>query len=515
MKAALYCRLSEEDTHKRQDTDDSESIQNQKSMLIDYAHKQQWEIYGIYSDEDYAGADRTRPAFNRLLTDAKHRRFDIVLCKTQSRFTRELELVEKYIHGLFPLWGIRFVSIVDNADTQNKGNKKARQINGLINEWYLEDLSDNIKSVLTHKRKNGMHIGSFALYGYKKDPNRKGHLLVDEQAACVVRQVFTLFADGYGKTAIARMLNERGVPNPTQYKQLSGIGYKQPKSKIGTLWKYSAISRMLTNELYIGHMVQGRYTSISYKTKENKPVPSQQWIRVENTHQPIIEKQLWDTVQALLAQKAKPFIGGKIGMFANKVVCMHCGCTLRSSKNRGKQYLKCATKQLARDACPGAFVSVEALEKAVIQELKLLVGEYLDEQLLAELAKEPSEFSNLKALREQQAAYQKKQEQIAGAIKTLYRDRLKGIISEGEFVELAEEFRREQQGINLHYQYLTEEINKEEQQTQPTSPLEEALRCLFAKSLTRPVVDQLIDKVYLGRRTPDTKVLPLEICWRF
>ena len=140
-------------------------------------------------------------------------------------------LVEKYIHGLFPIWGIRFISIVDNADTANKGNKKSRQINGLVNEWYLEDMSENIRSVLTNRRVNGFHIGAFALYGYKKDPEQKGHLIIDEEAAVVVREVFTLFAQGYGKTAIARMLNDRGIPNPTEYKRLHGLRYKQPKTQ--------------------------------------------------------------------------------------------------------------------------------------------------------------------------------------------------------------------------------------------------------------------------------------------
>ena len=121
----IYTRLSEEDRNKANPEDDSNSIQNQKSMLIQYALAQGWEIYNIYSDDDYTGSDRRRPEFNKLLSDAEAGKFDIVLCKTQSRFTRELELVEKYIHGLFPLWGIRFVSIVDNADTANKGNKKS------------------------------------------------------------------------------------------------------------------------------------------------------------------------------------------------------------------------------------------------------------------------------------------------------------------------------------------------------------------------------------------------------
>ena len=203
-KVAIYCRLSEEDRDKKHDTDESGSIQNQKAMLLEYAGKQGWELYRLYCDEDCTGADRRRPEFNRLLQDAEQRRFDIVLCKTQSRFTRELELVEKYIHGLFPLWGIRFVSVVDNADTENKGNKKSRQINGLVSEWYLEDLSENIRSVLDNRRRSGFHIGAFAPYGYKKDPEKKGHLLIDEEAAAVVREVFTRFAQGCGKTAIAR-----------------------------------------------------------------------------------------------------------------------------------------------------------------------------------------------------------------------------------------------------------------------------------------------------------------------
>ena len=157
-KAAIYCRLSEEDRDKKHKTDESGSIQNQKAMLLAYAAEEGWEVYGIYSDDDYTGSGRNRPAFQRLLADAEAHRFDIILCKTQSRFTRELELVEKYIHGLFPVWGIRFIGLADNADTDNKGNKKSRQINGLVNEWYLEDMSENIRSVLTNRRQRQQQI---------------------------------------------------------------------------------------------------------------------------------------------------------------------------------------------------------------------------------------------------------------------------------------------------------------------------------------------------------------------
>ena len=214
---AIYCRLSEEDRNKRNKSDDSGSIQNQKMMLTEYAKKNDWTIFKVYSDDDYAGSDRTRPAFNELITDAKLRKFNIVLCKTQSRFTRELEIVEKYIHGLFPELGIRFVSIVDNIDTDVIGNKKSRQINGLINEWYLEDMSDSIKAALRTRMKAGFFIGSFAPYGYKKDPEKKGHLIIDEPAAEIVREIFSLYNRGFGRTAIARILNDRGIPSPEKY----------------------------------------------------------------------------------------------------------------------------------------------------------------------------------------------------------------------------------------------------------------------------------------------------------
>ena len=187
MRAAIYCRLSKEDEHK---TGESESIQNQKSMLIEYAVQKGFDIYQIYSDEDYSGIDRDRPAFNAMIEAASQHRFDVVLAKTQSRFTRDMELVEKYLHGKFVEWGIRFIAVVDHVDTDDRANKKSRQINGLVNEWYLEDLSNNVRSVLDHKRREGQYIASFALYGYRKDPDARGHLVIDPEAAAVVERMF-------------------------------------------------------------------------------------------------------------------------------------------------------------------------------------------------------------------------------------------------------------------------------------------------------------------------------------
>ena len=180
-----------------------------KNILIKYAAQQGWSIYKIYSDDDFSGLDNQRPAWNEMIKDAKERKFNIILCKSQSRFTRDMEVVEKYLHNKFIEWGIRFIGLTDNSDTLNKGNKKQRQINGLVNEWYCEDVSENIKSVFDMKRKEGKFIGSFACYGYKKDPKNKNKLLIDEEAAQVIRMIFKWYLEGYGTQRIAYMLNQK------------------------------------------------------------------------------------------------------------------------------------------------------------------------------------------------------------------------------------------------------------------------------------------------------------------
>ena len=171
LKAALYVRLSKEDRNKVNKEDDSESIVNQQNMLIDYCRQKEWIVYDIYNDEDFSGSDRDRPDFNRMINDARENKFDVIICKTQSRFARDMEMIEKYINRLFPVWGIRFLSIVDNNDSSNKANRKSRQINALVDQWYLEDLSDNIRATLSSKRRQGLWVGAFAPYGYIKSPD--------------------------------------------------------------------------------------------------------------------------------------------------------------------------------------------------------------------------------------------------------------------------------------------------------------------------------------------------------
>ena len=518
MDVAIYCRLSEEDRNKLNKNEDSNSIKNQKAMLIQYAYSQGWNIYDIYSDDDYAGADRNRPQFKRLLADAQARKFDIILCKTQSRFTRELELVEKYIHGLFPIWGIRFVSIVDNADTANKGNKKSRQINGLVNEWYLEDMSENIRSVLTSRRENGFHIGSFAPYGYLKDPDRKGRLIIDEEPAGIVREIFSMFADGYGKSTIARILNERGVPNPSEYKRKQGLRYKPPQKVTSMLWKYSTVAHVLINEVYIGNMVQGRYASASYKTKELKSLPKSQWIRVEGTHEPIIDMELWNRVQKKVTSHARPFAStGMIHPLSGKVTCMYCGSTVRPHRSNNKHYLQCHIREISREACLGAFMPLAELEQTILDEVRRLNQMLLDQERVARSIDFETGLKQQRAKVEaEQSSYQEKVDEFAEAIRQLYIDKTAGLISPRDYFEMSEGFQVDKVKFEGLIRSCEERIRDLDMRIEIGDNREELLaRYIDLDHLTRNMTEVLIDHVEIGRRCKESGKVPVSIFWNF
>lgn len=363
-KCAIYCRLSKEDTIKEKE---SESISNQKNLLIEYAELQNWQIYQIYSDEDYSGIDKNRPAFLELLQDAKAKRFSIILCKTQSRFTRDMELVEKYIHGIFMEQGIRFVSLLDHIDTQVKGNKKSRQINGLINEWYLEDLSDNIRAVLEQKRRSGQYIGSFALYGYKKNPHNKNKLEPDWEAATVVTEIFRLYLAGNSSKAIAKALERRQIPAPLAYKQSKGLGFSNGRT--GGAWTSAAVGRILKNEIYTGTLVQGKHKKISYKTHKIAAVPKNLWAVVENTHTPIVTKETFWEVQKRLAQHQYGTGTGGSFALAGKVFCRDCGSSMskysRTYQGKTTYYLRCSryARNVTAKSCTPHAIRLDTIEQ--------------------------------------------------------------------------------------------------------------------------------------------------------
>ena len=514
-KVAIYCRLSQEDRKKKHKEDDSESIKHQKIMLQEYADDQNWEIQGIYSDDDYTGTDRNRPAFNKVLQLAKAKEIDIILCKSQSRFARDLEIVEKYINGLFLEWGIRFVSITDNIDTAVEGTIMQRQINGMMDQGHLEKQSNSIKAALRVKRNAGEHTAGLALYGYKKDPKNKDHLIIDEDAAIVVRKIFSLYNQGYGKTAIARQLNDEGIPNPTQYKVKKGIAYRTPPNKLGTLWKYFSVDDVLHNEMYIGNMVQGKYESISYKSKKNKPKPKEDWVIIKGTHEPIIDIDLWNSVQSKIKENYKPFSGGKIGLFAKKCKCKYCGYTLKTSKSHNDRYLRCPTRQVDKSSCQGSFISENVVKKVVLKEINSLTEQYLNIDQLEEniILKQ---FRNEKEeLKKEIAKHQVIIDNQSRAIKVSYMDKINGIISEEQFIEFNSDFSRnieEQKKIIANKKLKLAELENEQETLK--SKRELLQKYVNVTELTREMIDNLIDYIEVGAKDPITKKKTIEIHWK-
>lgn len=374
MRCGIYCRLSREDDEKR--GEESESIQNQRSLLVNYAAQQGWEIYDLYCDEDYSGADAGRPDFNRLLEDARLGRIQVVLCKSQSRFTRDMELVERYLHGKFPLWGVRFVAIADHVDTAVKGNKKARQISGLVNEWYLEDLSENVRMVLDHKRRQGEYIGGNPLYGYQLDPANHKRLVVDPTAAEVVRQIFSWRLEGRGSRAIAGLLNGAGVDNPAAHRRRR---QGQPPEDGECRWNRVTVSRILHNEMYTGTMVQGRKRKVSYKSRRCVSVPAGEWFRVEGTHQAIIPADTFQMVQGLMAPRVRSDGSGKIHPLAGLVFCADCGGVMVKNSNgkqgeRRREYLRCRHSLPEDGRCGSHSIRLDLLLELIWGRLRELLA---------------------------------------------------------------------------------------------------------------------------------------------
>ncbi len=297
---AIYCRLSVEDREK--EWTESESIRNQRSLLLSYAAEQGWQVYDIYADEDFSGLREDRPEFQRLLRDAEQGCFSIILCKTQSRFTRNAETAEKYLHGKFPLWGIRFVTAVDHVDTDRRENKKARQINSLVNEWYSEELSDNIRAVLRRKMEEGKFLGNYAPYGYRKDPSDRHHLIVDMETAAVVRQIYGLYRSGLSCKMIAEKLTAEEVPTPSQTKKNRGEDMGRQEC---LRWSAGSIRKILKNPVYLGHMVQGKERKISFKEKKMRQMPQKDWLVVRNTHEAIINEAVFVEVGRMMEMRRK------------------------------------------------------------------------------------------------------------------------------------------------------------------------------------------------------------------
>lgn len=505
--------MSKEDADKQHN--ESESIQNQKNLLIRYAVEHGWDIYDVYCDEDYSGADRLRPAFNRMIDEARQKKFQIVLCKTQSRFTRDMELVEKYIHGLFPAWGIRFVAVADNADTDVKGNKKARQIAGLVNEWYLEDLSENIRMVFDMKRKEGKYIGGSPVYGYKKDPTNKNHLVIDPEAAEVVRQIFQWSLEGHGKQNIAYMLNERGVANPTRYKEEKGLARNHYCKRDFGLWNKITVWRILRNEMYAGVMVQGRTRKVSYKSKAQINMPEDKWVRVEGTHEAIIDRKTFDAVQKGMDLRTRTDGTGAIHPLAGLVKCMDCGSTMSKTKNHyNHEYLRCRlfTDSGKQRLCTNHAIRLDRLVEYVSEQVRTYVQSYFD---LSKADLQPKQDIRTAEMESEKKAAKADLEKRSSALRALYLDKVSGVISDGQFADMNAAFLLEKNRLEKRISEIDERLTERAKPQRSEDLMRRAEELLKLENVPRELFIALIDEIRVGQRDPETGEQKIEIRWKF
>lgn len=389
-KAAIYIRLSVEDGDK----EESNSITNQRMLLNQFLKdNSDIEVYDYYTDDGFSGTTFNRPGFEKLLEDLYEKKFNTVIVKDLSRLGRNYIEVGNYIEKVFPLYNIRFIAVNDQIDSiknPESVNSIIVPFKNLINDEYCRDISNKIKAVLNVKMKKGEYVGSYAPYGYIKDPDDVHHLIIDEEAAKVVRMIYELTLNGYGRTAIAKKLNELGILNPTGHRAIDlkmKTPFKNNTDKVTYSWCSTTIRDILRNQMYCGDLVQNKGKLISYKIHKRVLVPQEEWIIVKDTHDAIIDRDTFDKVQkAILDRDTRMNTDGKISIFAGHIKCGDCQRAM-SKKIPGKykgqprnyyHYMCSAYMRSGGEICTKHSIKNDELEKAVLESIKVQIGLIMD-----------------------------------------------------------------------------------------------------------------------------------------
>ena len=352
-----YVRLSREDGDK----EESNSVTGQKDLIRNFLHHHpELQERGMKVDDGYTGSNFNRPAFQEMLADVKAGKFNCIVVKDLSRFGREYLDAGEYIERIFPFLGVRFIAINDNYDSLHHNDGSDDLIipfKNLINEAYCRDTSVKIRSQLEIKRQRGDFIGPFATFGYQKDPDDHHKLLIDEYAANVVRDMFMWKLSGVSSCDIADRLTKAGIPTPMDYKRSLGMRYKTSfRVKAESVWSANMVLRILKNPIYIGTLEQGRVTTPNYKIKRLVYKPREEWAVVEGCHEPVIDSDIFEIVQKVLALDTRTSPGGEgVELFSGLVYCGECGgAMIRKTVPSGKKkyvYYVCATHKKQPAVC--------------------------------------------------------------------------------------------------------------------------------------------------------------------
>ena len=446
--AAVYVRLSKEDSTPDGGTikEESDSIVNQKELIRAFlADKTDIEICAEYADDGYSGVNFERPNFRRMIREIEAGHIDCVVVKDLSRLGRNFVEAGRYIDQIFPALGVRFIAVNDGFDSINGRTSSDRILipfKNLINDAYCRDISVKVRSQLETKRRKGDFIGSFAVYGYMKDPDDRHKLVLDEYAADVVRDIFKWKLEGASQQRIADRLNDRGILSPMEYKRFCGMRYQsgfQVNAKAG--WTAVAVGRILRNELYIGTMVQGKRTTPNHKVKKPLLRPSEEWVRVEGSHEPIIDKEDFLAVERLLLQDTR--VAPKeetVYLLSGLVFCGDCGHGMvRNSVCRnGKTYVyyMCGNNR-TNGICSSHRISGGQLEQSVFLALRQHIAQTADmDRVLTYIETLPYHQAEVEKADRQLLKKQEEAEKYIRLKTSLYESLMEGLVDKGEYLEL-------------------------------------------------------------------------------
>lgn len=374
--AVMYLRLSKEDGEKTE----SNSISNQREIINSYVKRNQITMVKEYVDDGYSGATFDRPNFKEMMKDAYDKKFDTIIVKDLSRFGRDYIEAGKYIQRIFPENGIRFISVNDNYDSKSADMNDTHlilPIKNFINDSYCRDISNKVKSSQKIKREKGDFISAFAPYGYKKSDENKNKLVVDEQAAPNIKNIFDMKLLGYSSKAIADELNHLGVLTPRKYKESQGFKCNGFQNIKGGNWTAKAVNRIIENEVYIGNTLQGKSITLNYKNKKQIEKEKEEWIRVEDTHEAIISKEIFAIANTMLKRDLNNSRGkDKIDIFTGMLFCKECGSSLirRTVKYKEREEIfYICSKYNKEKSCSRHSIKEETLIKAVSKIIKTYI----------------------------------------------------------------------------------------------------------------------------------------------
>ena len=524
-QAAIYCRLSQDDGS----LGESGSIQTQKAILTQYCQEHHMEIVDCYCDDGWSGTNFDRPAFQRMIGDIEAGRVNTVIVKDLSRFGREYAQMGLYIEHYFEEKGVRFLSLAENIDSSEGLNNLVLPFTNVINSLYARQASEKTKAAHRARAKNGMFLGSRAPYGYQKDPNDRHHLIVDPEAAEVVKEIFRMFSDGIGYVRMTKILRERNILNPQAYFNQNNPDYYKHSDywRKPFDWHATSVRAILNNPVYLGKLTFGKTKTKGFFDKRRVPTEESDWIVVEHTHEPLVSQELWDTVHQMMKARRRENGSGHVQPFAGLVKCAGCGSSLNASydKKKGKYTgFSCwVYKNYGKQRCTSHAIGWQTLNRLVLEDIrrnaqvaKLAAARYVGVLLRAKLEKEKGE--TVRAERELKKA-EKRIGELDKILAKLYEDQALGKISEARYQAMAPGYEAEQASLQEQVSRLREQLaHTQEVQDNVEQFVPLIQKYTDIQELTPHILNELIEKIVVHEKKVEedgSKSQMVEIHYKF